>query len=138
MASYYWWSGADCLRWFTTTGDPMAENATRPAKQKIGVLVEDFTLTSINGNNVSLSMLMKEKKAAVIVFWSGACSHCTRYDEYLNTFQQRHHELGMAAIASRSGETLPQLQAAAKKRRLTFPILHDALGEVAKNWSVQQ
>ena len=116
----------------------MAEKATRPAKQKIGALVGDFTLTSIDGNNVSLRMLMKEKKGTVIVFWSGACSHCTRYDEYLNTFQQQHHELGMAAIASRRGETLSQLQAVARKRRLTFPILHDVLGEVAKDWFVQQ
>ena len=87
----------------------MAEKATRPAMQKIGALVEDFTLTSIDGNNVSLRMLMKKKKAAVIVFWSGACSHCTRYDEYLNTFQERHPELGVAAIASRRGETRLQL-----------------------------
>ncbi|MBZ5505869.1 MAG: redoxin domain-containing protein [Acidobacteriia bacterium] len=116
----------------------MAEKAKRPAKQKVGAPVEDFTLTSIDGNNVSLRMLMNEKKGAVIVFWSGACSHCTRYDEYLNTFQQRHRELGVAAIASRRGETLLQLQSMARKRRLTFPILHDVSGEVAKDWFVQQ
>lgn len=116
----------------------MAEKAARPAQQKIGAPVKGFTLTSIDGNNVSLRMVMKEKKGAVIVFWSGACSHCTRYDEYLNTFQQRHPQLGVAAIASRRGETLLQLQSIARKRRLAFPLLHDVFGEVAKDWFVQQ
>ena len=115
----------------------MAEEA-RPSKQKIGAPVEDFTLTSIDGNNTSLRMLVGEKRGAVIVFWSGACSHCTRYDDYLNAFQQRHPGLGMAAIASRRGETLSQLQSTARKRKLTFPILHDVFGQVAKDWFVQQ
>ena len=116
----------------------MLEEATRPVKQEIGVPVRDFTLTAIGGNEISLRNLVCKKKGAVIVFWSGACSHCTRYDEYLNTFKQRHPQLDMAAIASRRGETLSQLESIARKRKLTFPILYDGNGEVARGWSVQQ
>jgi len=100
--------------------------------------VEDFTLTAIDGNKVSLRTLVSSKKGAVIIFWSGACSHCTRYDDYLNTFKPRHTPLDLAVIASRRGETLSQLESIIRKRKLTFPILHDITGQIAENWSVQQ
>lgn len=116
----------------------MLEEARRPVKQKIGAPVEDFTLTAVGGDTVSLRTLVCETSGAVIVFWSGACSHCTRYDEYLSTFTQRHPQLKMVAIASRQGETLSQLESIARARKLTFPILYDSNGEVAKNWFVQQ
>ena len=116
----------------------MVEKTMRPIKQRIGAPIEDFALTAIDGNTASLQMLASKKRGAVIVFWSGACSHCTRYDEYLNTFMERHPQLEMAAIASRRGETLSQLQSIAKKRKLTFPILFDSTGEVARDWFVQQ
>jgi len=116
----------------------MSDRAAQIVKQRIGAPVGDFSLTAIGGGKLSLRMLMADKKGAVIVFWSGACSHCMRYDEYLNAFRQLHPQLGMVAVASRRGETLTQLQSLAKKRKLIFPILHDINGEVAKDWFVQQ
>jgi peroxiredoxin len=116
----------------------MSETAPNAVRQAIGSPVKDFDLPAIDGARVSLGMLVEKKKGAVIVFWSGACSHCTRYDEYLNSFKQRHPELAMAAVASRRGETLSQLESIAVSRKLTFPILHDLNGKTANDWFVQQ
>jgi peroxiredoxin len=106
--------------------------------QEIGVAVDDFLLPDVQGEERSLSALLKEKKGAVVVFWSGVCSHCTRYDEYLNRFEQRHSELALVVVASRSGETPEQIRKTAAERGLTFPILHDAGGKIARQWCTQQ
>ena len=73
-----------------------------------------------------------------MIFWSGICAHCVRYDEYFNSLTESHPQLGFVAIASRYGETTEQMQAAVRQRRLRFPILVDRAGAVARQWHAQQ
>lgn len=109
-----------------------------PVTQEIGRVVNDFRLTAIGGGIVSLQTLLEGKKGAVVVFWSGVCSHCVRYDEYLNGFASFHPELGLAAIASRQEETPTKLRATATARKLLFPIHHDPGSAVAEQWFTRQ
>jgi peroxiredoxin len=74
----------------------------------------------------------------VVVFWSETCSHCNRYDTYLNEFTAKHPELGLVAIASRQGETVEKIRTTVSDRKLRFPILHDADGSIARQWYTQQ
>lgn len=115
----------------------MAEIAT-PNRQEIGAVVCEFHLPVLTGKIVTLKTLLEEKKGAVLLFWSGVCSHCARYDGYLNSFAARHPELGFLAIASRKGETPEQIRKTAKDRNLLFPIACDSSGLVARQWSTQQ
>ena len=108
-------------------------------KQAIGLAVADFTLPLISGEGQrSLVDIASGKQGAVVVFWSGFCSHCVRYDDYFNRFSSRHPELALAAIASRYGESADQIGAIAAERQLSFPILHDPSGAVARQWYTQQ
>lgn len=109
-------------------------------KQEIGLPVSDFSLPHLgsSGNRRSLADFLPEKKGAVVVFWSGVCSHCLRYDDYFNRFESRHPELSLVAIAARYGETADQILATAKQRALSFPILHDPPGAIARQWYTQQ
>lgn len=117
----------------STTTNPVRE------KQAIGLPVTDFTLPLISGEgHRSLIDFLSGKKGAVVVFWSGVCSHCVRYDDYLNRFRDRHPEIGLAAIASRSGETADQIRAVTAERNLSFPLLHDPPGAIARGWFTQQ
>jgi peroxiredoxin len=116
----------------------MAPESTAPAGQRIGGTVPDFQLNHIAGGSHSLSELMRSRKGAVVVFWSGVCSHCVRYDRYFNDFQDRHPDVGFVTIASRQGETIDQVRAAVVERSLTFPILLDPNSQVAKQWATQQ
>jgi peroxiredoxin len=108
------------------------------APQDIGMIVDNFSLTAITGEAASLQTFLRGRKGAVVVFWSGVCSHCVRYDGYLNGFAKQHPNLGLVAIASRQGETPDQLRARARDRGLVFPILHDPGGRIARQWSTQQ
>ena len=74
-------------------------------KQKFGEPLADFTLRKIEGGEFSLSAAIEGKKGAVVVFWSGVCSHCVRYDKYFNAFEKSHPELAFIVLASRQGET---------------------------------
>lgn len=119
-------------------GSEVSQSQSVLEKQAIGAVLEDFTLCHIGGETQSLKQYLKGKKGGVVVFWSGVCSHCIRYDEYFNRFTERHPELALVAVASRYGETADQIRATAAARGLTFPILHDANGAVARQWFTQQ
>jgi peroxiredoxin len=115
------------------------QSETRPPQaQEIGHQADDFTLPGINGGQTNLSELLNGKKGAVVVFWSGVCSHCVRYDGYLNSFSALHPELGLLAIASRHGETPVQISETMAVRGIRFPIVHDAGGLVARQWASMQ
>ncbi len=106
--------------------------------QAIGSTVDDFSRPNLRGGEQSLSAAMAGKKGAVVVFWSGVCSHCTRYDAYLNGFEARHPEMALLGIASRSGETAEQLLKVCADRGLSFPLLYDKGSALAREWFTQQ
>jgi peroxiredoxin len=107
---------------------------TERVKQEIGKPVPNIKLPSLNGTTHELDSLMQGKRGAVVLFWSETCSHCERYDSYFNSFEERHPELGLVAVASRQGEGLNQVRSTAAARNLSFPILYDAGGQVARQW----
>jgi hypothetical protein len=109
-------------------------------KQQFGEALADFSLAAMNhgGGAVSLSVRLAGKKGAAVVFWSGVCSHCVRYDDYLNTFEERHPELSLIAVASRHGETPEMIRATMSKRNLKFTMVHDPGSEIARKWFTQQ
>jgi hypothetical protein len=106
--------------------------------QAIGEPVSNYALPSIGGERITFNDLLEGKRGAVTVFWSGVCSHCVRYDDYLNNFAERHPEIGFAAIASRNGETRNEIRDIIAERKLSFLILHDPDGRVATEWFTQQ
>ena len=112
--------------------------AETEAVQKIGQPLEDFSLQRVDGGMETLGRCLQGNKGAVVVFWSGVCSHCGRYDAYLNGFTQRHPELGLVVVASRQNETAEMIRKTALDRKLTFPILHDPGSRVADRWFTQQ
>ncbi len=107
-------------------------------QQKIGELVSDFDLPAIDGRSRSLTGSLAGQRGAVVIFWSGICSHCQRYDAYLNDFGGRHGDLALLAVASRQDESAESLRSIVAERRLTFPILRDADRRVARDWRVEQ
>jgi len=107
-------------------------------KQDLGKLVQDFCLPAISGETVGLSSFLVEHRAAVVVFWSATCSHCVRYDTYLNDFSGRYPDMALLTVAARSNETMELLHRTAAERNLGFPILHDQNRDVAHRWQVSQ
>ncbi len=116
----------------------MANGSAGPKVQEIGREVSDFSLEEIAGGSRSLRGELAGRKAGVVVFWSCVCSHCVRYDEYLNTFRDRHPDVALLAVASRQQESPDELRRAVRERNLAFPILIDPGGRLAKQWFTEQ
>ncbi len=100
--------------------------------------VADFVVESVAGEPVSLTASLTGKRAALVVFWSGVCSHCQRYDGYLNGFAERHPEVALLVGACREGEDLEAFRRTAADRDLGFAILIDADRGLAHGWEVHQ
>jgi len=107
-------------------------------RQSIGYFMPDFTLPLLDGGSLSPQSFLAGRKAAVVVFWSGICSHCRRYDDYLNRLPERYPGVGLLAVASRQNESAPMLRVTVAERGLRFPIVHDAERAVAQAWLVSQ
>jgi hypothetical protein len=108
-------------------------------EQQFGQALGDFSLPLVsNGKTLSLTQTLAGKKGGVVIFWSGVCSHCVRYDPVLNSFQERHPELGFLAVASRHGESLDSIKTTFGERNLKFPLVHDVGGKIAARWFTQQ
>jgi peroxiredoxin len=116
----------------------MQPETSAPHVQEIGGLADDFALPGVNGGQINLSPLLDGKKGAVVVFWSGVCSHCVRYDGYLNRFAESHPDLALAVVASRASETPEQIRKTMAERGILFPIAHDQGSIVARQWSTEQ
>jgi hypothetical protein len=107
--------------------------------QEIGQPVPSFSLALLEGGGKRAPEdYLLNHRAALLVFWSGVCSHCRRYDEYFNTLAERHPEIGFAAIAARLSESRDTMLSAVRERKLTFPILIDDSGGVARTYFAQQ
>ena len=111
---------------------------TKNRTQSLGDVVPDWTLPDLNGTDHGLMPALADKKGAVVVFWSSVCSHCVRYDDYLNALTQRHPGLALLVVASRQSEDASVLRAAVAERHLEFPVLRDADRLVAQTWFVEQ
>jgi peroxiredoxin len=116
----------------------MTTDSAGPRVQVIGGESSDFSLTDLGGAVRSLRGELAGQKAAVVVFWSCVCSHCLRYDDYLNAVRERHPDISLLAVASRQQETVDELRRAVRERKLSFPILIDPGGRVAKQWFTEQ
>ncbi len=107
-------------------------------QQKFGEPLNDFSLQSLSGPALTLSSSLAGKKGAVVVIWSSTCSHCVRYDKYFNSFEQRYPNLALIIVSARHGETRESVTKAADQRKLSFRIVHDPAGSVARDWFTQQ
>jgi thiol-disulfide isomerase/thioredoxin len=110
----------------------------RRDRQEIGDALAPFVLRDLDDRAQDLRSCLGDNRGAVVVFWSSVCSHCVRYDGYLNGFAEQHPQLALVAVASRQGESMPELQTAVAQRSLEFQVLHDEDREIARRWLVAQ
>jgi len=116
----------------------MATESAGPKVQEIGCEVLDFSLLDLAGGARTLRGDLAGHKAAVVVFWSCVCSHCLRYDSYLNTLRKRYPDIALLAVASRQQEAPDDLRRAVSERKLGFPIVIDPGGVLARQWFTEQ
>ena len=112
--------------------DICAIDVVQPKSQNAAA--EDFTLTDLSGNDISLSGF--HDKSFILFFWTTWCPHCRRV---LSNFKDEYENLkneGIELLAIDVNESKERVESFVSKNSIIYPVLLDLDGEVSKKYSV--
>jgi peroxiredoxin len=93
----------------------------------------DFTLTDLNGHQWTLKSL--RGKVALVNFWATWCPPCRKELPDLEQLSERFKDQGLVILAL-SDEDVAKVKPFVEQRNLTYPVLLDTGGKVAKEYDV--
>lgn len=111
------------------------KSAPRPKPVSIGKTVPDFSVTLLDGKTWKLSELRKEKRygkdgVVVLTFWCSFCHSCRHIEKPLDDLAKRYKGKALVlALDASAGETIEEIVAFKKKKKLTLPIGLDPEGK---------
>jgi len=104
------------------------------SKPQINSPAPDFTLRSLNGENININDL--KGKVVIINFWATWCSPCRlEMPVFQNKFDEFSEELLILAVNSQ--DTAEDAQFFMDELNLSFDVLLDTSGEVHKKYQVR-
>ena len=107
-----------------------------PAVPKVGQPAPEFDLTLLNGQKVALKDFLG--KLVVIIFWSSGCPHCLREAPILEAVYKQYYKQSLAVVGVNViQDQESKARAFVEKYKLTFPVGHDASGEIISLYAVQ-
>jgi peroxiredoxin len=119
----------------TTLTDPEYERAQAILlADEAEVEKADFTLNDLSGKSWTLSAL--RGKVVLVNFWATWCPPCRKEMPDLNTLAHRFEKQGLVVL-SLSDEDRPKVAGYVASHDLTYPILLDTGGAVAKSFHVE-
>ncbi len=128
-------AAALCAAAFLTQSSPVVANdQERPIDRLVGQRIANFTLTdAVTGQRIKLYGY-RGKKAVVVVFTGTDCPIGDLYLPRLVTLNEKYQDQGVVVLAINANASEPREQVAqhAKEFGLTFPVLTDPSGRVAR------
>ncbi|MBQ8555218.1 MAG: TlpA family protein disulfide reductase [Clostridia bacterium] len=92
----------------------------------LGSKVEDFTLTTYDGQTITLSEVLKEKDMVLLNIWASWCGPCETEFPYLEqAYQQYKEDVAVIAVSCEVMDTNDVLADYAQRLGLTFPVAQD-------------
>ena len=125
-AGWIWLSAAPA--WATTAGEIPAPRA--------GFLAPDFSLPDAEGNLVTLSDLRGQ--AVLVNLWASWCTPCQAEMPAMQRVYEEYRDQGFTILAVNAAHQDSQAAARqfAAEHGLTFPILYDLDGSVARSYQL--
>jgi peroxiredoxin len=114
---------------FTPTEAPDSNTA------EIDKRAPGFQLADIKGKTVSLDDF--QGKLVFLNFWATWCGPCRSEMPYIQDLYEGQSETGVAILAINVGEDLAEVEGFLKEYSLTFPVLLDISGTVAKKYNIR-
>ena len=96
---------------------------------------QDFTLTTLQGEQVSLSDY--KGKIVILNFWTSWCGPCKEEMPHMQSFSEKHPDIQMLAVNLTSMDLgLDAVKQFVEDYELTFPILLDEADAVGKAYNI--
>jgi peroxiredoxin len=107
------------------------------AALKINSQMRDFSLPDTNGKAVKLSEMMRDKKIVLVNFWASWCGPCRVEMPSFEKLYNEEKNNGFIILAISEDDQRPKLDQYLKQRPVSFPVLIDVDGALAKQLKVQ-
>ncbi len=114
---------------------PTAGGPTLPPPPKVGEVAPDFTLTSVDGQEVTLSSFWG--KPVMLVFFATWCPHCKAETELVLKHYDEITAAGFTVIGVSLGETADKVVAFQQELKVPWALLLDSDGAVARRYYVR-
>ncbi len=96
---------------------------------KLGDTIADFTITTYNGNTVTLSDVLAEKDAVLINIFATWCGPCKNEFPFMEkAYKQLQDHVEVIALSGDSSDTAEKVRQVANSLGLTFPMGLDSAG----------
>lgn len=112
----------------------VAAGAVSAATGLKGGEAPDFVLKSFSGKNLRLSEYRGE--VVMLSFWATWCGDCRAQLTELGAMRDRYQDAGVELLAVSLDQSARQASDMTKDS--TYPVLHDAAGEVGRLYDVQK
>lgn len=113
------------------TSSVIADSDLTGVRYGLGDVMHDFTVTTTTGEKLTLSEVLKTKKAVMINFWYSTCGPCVNEFPYLQSaYEQYKDDLEVIALNNYAGDDEAAVKNFKASMGLTFPVAKDysALG----------
>ncbi len=121
--------------WFSRVPSDSRSSQPISAPQE-SFLAPDFDLTTLDGENLSLSDL--RGSPAIINFWASWCPPCRAEMPALQQVFNDYEDLGLiiAAINATNQDSISEAASFVSENNLTFPIPLDKTGSVSRSYNL--
>lgn len=123
-----------CSALFFTLFSHTGSFAVRPIETKVNEPAQDFTLSNLTGQEISLTQL--KGKPVILFFWTTWCPFCR---EEMSMLQNEYKNItagGITLLAIDIGEPQEKVQKFLKNRNIKFNILLDINSKVAYSYNL--
>lgn len=111
-------------------------SASRPVT--LGAAAPSFTLQTLDEASVSLTQ--QQGKVVIVNFWATWCTPCVSETPRLVQWQAQHGDAGLQVLGVNTvfQDSRDAVVEFAQEYEVTYPILLDDTGAVAKQWAARQ
>ena len=108
------------------TSSVIADSDLAGVKYELGDIIRDFTVTTTDGTQFTLSEALKTKKAVLINFWYSSCGPCVNEFPYMNSaYEQYKDDVEIIALNNYAGDSADAVSLFKATMGLNFPMAKD-------------
>lgn len=98
-------------------------------------LAPDFTLTDLNGNEITLSQFRGDKNI-FLNFWATTCGYCRQEMPDIDEIYHEYKDKDLVVLTVNVGENQRTVQSYIEANKFSFPVLLDTEQKVSRQYKV--